>query len=117
MDEPGEAETAAGLARLEGYLISQAALHEAHTEAQAFAGRLSWLGPGERQEIAGLFAEHHLRMKRQMLAAVVARGEELAAAYEHRYRMLRRRLTAGAVAAIPVLPTLFLGLSALCRYF
>ncbi|MGW7102177.1 hypothetical protein [Streptomyces sp. NPDC054838] len=117
MDDTGgaEAEAAAGLARLEGYLISQAALREAHTEAQAFAGRLTWLGLGERQEIAGLFAEHHLRLKRQMLAAVVARGEELGAAYEHRYRMLRRRLTAGVLASVPVVPALVLGLLLLLR--
>ncbi|MEU7064605.1 hypothetical protein [Streptomyces sp. NPDC046161] len=115
MDEKDRREAAAGLARLEGYLISQAALHEAHSEAQAFAGRLTWLGPGERQEVAGLFAEHHLRLKRQMLAAVVARGEELATAYEHRYSLLRRRLTATVVAAFPVLPALLLGLLILLR--
>ncbi|MFD2123326.1 hypothetical protein ACFSNO_34365 [Streptomyces cirratus] len=50
-----------------------------------------------------------------MLAAVVARGEELATAYEHRYGLLRRRLTATVVAAVPVLPALLLGLLILLR--
>ncbi|MFD5932461.1 hypothetical protein [Streptomyces sp. NPDC060333] len=37
-------EAAAGLARIEGYLMSQAALREAHEEGQAFVRTLTWLG-------------------------------------------------------------------------
>ncbi|MET9324270.1 hypothetical protein ABZX75_29520 [Streptomyces sp. NPDC003038] len=85
-------ETAAGLSRLEGYLMSQAALHEADHEGQAFASGLSWLGSHEQQEIAARFAEHHLRLRKQILRAVVGRAEELQAEYSHRYAALRQRV-------------------------
>ncbi|MFD9420798.1 hypothetical protein ACFWC9_39950 [Streptomyces goshikiensis] len=50
-------ETAAGLARIEGYLISQAALREAKAQGEAFARALTWLGSGERNEISERFTD------------------------------------------------------------
>lgn len=97
-DETGEAK--AGMVRLEGYLMSEAALREAREEANAFAQRLTWLGPGEQHEIAGLLAEHHLKGKREMLAAVVVRSEQLKAEYEARYEQLRRRLVCATVTSV-----------------
>ena len=93
-------ETAAGLARIEGFLMSQAALREAHEEGQAFVRTLTWLGPGEQDEISDRFAQHHLRLRREMLAATVARAAELRAEYAHRYGQLCRRATGLAVGVL-----------------
>ncbi|MEU8843166.1 hypothetical protein AB0D97_29250 [Streptomyces roseus] len=97
-DCPNET-AAAGLARLEGYLMSQAALREARERGEAFAHGLTWLGAGEQEEISRRFAEHHLDLRKEMLAATVARAEELRAEYAHRYTHLRRRATGLALAA------------------
>ncbi|MFF5448026.1 hypothetical protein [Streptomyces sp. NPDC012888] len=93
-------ETAAGIARLEGYLMSQAAQQEAAAAGESFAGRLSWLGPGEREEIARRFADHHLALRKQMLGAVAERAQELRDEYGHRYAVLRRRTVAAALGAV-----------------
>ncbi|MFD6874622.1 MULTISPECIES: hypothetical protein [unclassified Streptomyces] len=79
--------------------MSQAALREARDQGEAFAGDLSWLGPGERDEISDRFARHHLRLRREMLAATVVRAEELREEYAHRYTRLRRRVTGLALTA------------------
>ncbi|MFD9359548.1 hypothetical protein [Streptomyces sp. NPDC060031] len=93
-------ETPAGLARIEGFLMSQAALLEAREKGQAFAGALTWLGPGEQDEISHRFAQHHLALRKEMLAATVARAEELKAEYSHRYDHLRWRITCLALIAL-----------------
>ncbi|MFD9339498.1 hypothetical protein ACFWBF_34695 [Streptomyces sp. NPDC060028] len=80
--------------------MSQAALREAKAEGDAFSYGLTWLGPGEQHEISHRFAQHHLRLRREMLTATVARAEELKAEYTHRYVCLRRRVTGLAVAAL-----------------
>lgn len=85
-------EAAAGLSRIEGYLMSQAALREAREEGLAFAGSLTWLGPREQDEISDRFAQHHLRLRREMLAATVVRATELRDEYTRRYAYLRRRV-------------------------
>lgn len=92
MSERSE-EASAGLARIEGYLMSQAALREAKDAGDAFARALTWLGSGERDEISERFAQHHLRLRKEMLAATVVRAEELKAEYSHRYEHLRSRIT------------------------
>ncbi|MFE5488940.1 hypothetical protein ACFQ8S_03010 [Streptomyces virginiae] len=92
-------EAAAGLARIEGYLMSQAALREAREEGVAFAGSLTWLGPREQDEVSDRFAQHHLRLRREMLAATVVRATELREEYAHRYARLRRRVIGLALAA------------------
>ncbi|MFJ6797340.1 hypothetical protein [Streptomyces sp. NPDC091268] len=86
-------EAAAGLAALEGYLMSQAARKEAQEAGRAFARSLTWLGPGEQEQIGDRFAQHHLRLRREMLAATVVRAAELKGEYAHRYSRLRRRAT------------------------
>ncbi|MFD3695180.1 hypothetical protein ACFWUZ_03335 [Streptomyces sp. NPDC058646] len=95
-------ETAAGLARIEGYLMSQAALQEAEDQGDAFARGLTWLGPGEQHEISRQFARHHLRLRREMLTATVARAAELRTEYAQRYTHLRRRLVGLTLAAFAV---------------
>ncbi|MGW7431744.1 hypothetical protein ACWGIN_19625 [Streptomyces sp. NPDC054861] len=95
-------ETAAGLARLEGYLLSQAARQEARRAGEEFARGLTWLGPLERDEIAGRFADEHLALRREMLRAVAARIAELRTEYGARYERLRRRTLAVALTAVAV---------------
>ncbi|MEW2586961.1 hypothetical protein [Streptomyces virginiae] len=92
-------EAAAGLARIEGYLMSQAALREAREHGEAFARALTWLGAGEQEEISRRFAEHHLDLHKKTLAATVFRAAELRAEYAHRYARLRRRVIGLALAA------------------
>jgi hypothetical protein len=98
-------ETAAGIARLEGYLLNQAALRDAREQADAFARTLTWLGPSEQEEISDRLTHHHLRLRREMLAAIVARAQELRGEYEGRYACLRRRVTGLAVIAFGLLST------------
>ncbi|WP_037832401.1 hypothetical protein [Streptomyces sp. NRRL F-4474] len=106
-------ETAAGLARIEGYLMGQAALREAREQGEAFARALTWLGSAEQEEISRRFAEHHLALHKKMLAATVARAEELRAEYAHRYVSLRRRTTGLALAAFALCTSALLLLSRL----
>ncbi|MFF8259117.1 hypothetical protein [Streptomyces virginiae] len=110
-DRPNE--TAAGLARIEGYLMSQAALRQAREQGEAFARALTWLGAGEQEEISRRFAEHHLDLRKEMLAATVARAEELKAEYTQRYACLRRRATGLALAAFALCTSALLFLSRL----
>ncbi|MFD3805500.1 hypothetical protein ACFWSF_29565 [Streptomyces sp. NPDC058611] len=105
-------ETAAGLARIEGYLMSQAALREAKAEGEAFALALTWLGPSEQEQVSRLFAQHHLDLRKEMLARTMARADELRAEYSRRYVRLRRRITGLAVAAFGLCS---LALLLLCR--
>ncbi|MFD7628365.1 hypothetical protein ACFV7Q_20375 [Streptomyces sp. NPDC059851] len=106
-------ETADGLARLEAYLMSQTALQEAATAGEAFARRLSWLGPHEQDEVARRFADHHLALRKQMLRAVIDRAHELRAEYGHRYAVLRRRTVAVALAAVVAVAGASAGITAL----
>ncbi|MFF8605693.1 hypothetical protein ACF06X_07115 [Streptomyces sp. NPDC015346] len=98
-------ETAAGLARLEGYLMSQAVMSEARRAGEDFARDLSWLGPLERDEIARRFTDHHLALRREMLHSVVERAAELRAEYSERYAQLRRRTLALALIAMALFGT------------
>ncbi|MFG2988978.1 hypothetical protein ACGFZK_06685 [Streptomyces sp. NPDC048257] len=85
-------ETDAGLARLEGYLLSERLRREGAEAGCAFAGRLSWLGPDEQAEVARHFARAHLHLRRQMLTETADRARELRDEYGRRYAALRLRL-------------------------
>ncbi|GAA3389225.1 hypothetical protein [Streptomyces roseoviridis] len=91
------AEAAAGINRLEGYLLAQRARDEAAEAGLAFARRLPWLGAREEAEAARLFEQEYLALRRRMLQATVARAEELREEYGRRYALLRRRLVATAL--------------------
>ncbi|MEV7671664.1 hypothetical protein [Streptomyces sp. NPDC088752] len=93
------AEAAAGIARLEGYLLAHRVRAEATEAGAAFADRFPWLGPQERSEIAREFAREHLAVRRRMLRDAVARADELRREYGDRYDRLRRRLLAVALGA------------------
>ncbi|NXY93236.1 hypothetical protein HYE82_02160 [Streptomyces sp. BR123] len=104
-------ETTAGLARLEGYLMSQTALQEAATAGETFARCFSWLGPHEQDEIARRFADHHLALRKQMLRAAIDRAHELRGEYGHRYAVLRRRTVAVALGAVVAVTAAAVGMS------
>ncbi|MFJ4872859.1 hypothetical protein [Streptomyces sp. NPDC088757] len=93
------AEAAAGIARLEGYLLARQVRTEATEAGAVFADRFPWLGPQERSEIARAFAREHLAVRRRMLRDTVARASELRREYGDRYERLRRRLLAVALGA------------------
>ncbi|MET9932069.1 MULTISPECIES: hypothetical protein [unclassified Streptomyces] len=92
-------EAAAGIARLEGYLLARRVRTEATEAGAVFADRFPWLGPQERSEIAREFAREHLAVRRRMLQDAVARADELRREYGDRYDLLRRRLLAVALGA------------------
>ncbi|KOX37650.1 hypothetical protein ADL06_02600 [Streptomyces sp. NRRL F-6491] len=93
------AEAAAGIARLEGYLLARRAGTEATRAGAVFADRFPWLGPQERSEVAREFAREHLAVRRRMLQDTVTRAGELRREYGDRYDRLRRRLLAVALGA------------------
>lgn len=93
------AEAAAGIARMEGYLLAQHARTEAAEAGAAFVGRFPWLGPHEAEEIARVFAQEHLALRRRMFQAAVVRADELRREYSGRYACLRRRLVAAALGS------------------
>ncbi|WP_411075923.1 hypothetical protein [Streptomyces sp. cmx-4-7] len=93
------AEAAAGIARLEGYLLARRVRTEAAEAGDVFADRFPWLGSQERSEIARAFAREHLAVRRRMLRDTVARADELRREYGDRYDRLRRRLLAAALGA------------------
>ncbi|MEU0404326.1 hypothetical protein ABZ318_29705 [Streptomyces sp. NPDC006197] len=88
------AEAAAGIARLEGYLLAHRVRSEAAEAGAAFARRFPWLGPREEAEVARVFEQEHRAVRHRMLQATAARAEELRREYGHRYACLRRRLVA-----------------------
>ncbi|MFD3534866.1 hypothetical protein [Streptomyces sp. NPDC058664] len=90
---------AAGIARLEGYLLAQQTRTEAAEAGAAFARRFPWLGPQEEAEVARVFAQEHLAVRCEALRATVVRAEELRREYSHRYACLRRRLVATALGS------------------
>ncbi|MFD5932800.1 hypothetical protein [Streptomyces sp. NPDC060333] len=109
-------EAAAGLAQLEGYLMSRAAHHTAAMEANAFADELPWLGRAEREDVVHHYTARHLARTRDVLYEIAGRSRELREEYAHRYQLLRRRFVALAllggttVLAATVLAVLGIGL-------
>ncbi|MEU3823044.1 hypothetical protein AB0E74_26000 [Streptomyces sp. NPDC030392] len=106
------ADTAAGMARLEGYLAGQAHLREARTRAEAFVQRLPWLTATEREEIAERYAEAYAEQIAQALRLVVRRAAELREEYTQRYEELRRRLLCATVAALAAGAAVLAGIAA-----
>ncbi|MEU0085947.1 hypothetical protein [Streptomyces sp. NPDC006274] len=102
-----EAEVAAGIAKLEGYLLAQSRVREAEREAEEFAGRMPWLTGAQREEVVRIYTEDRIALSRRVLKALVSRANELRAEYTARYEELRRRLLCASVAAL-------LGSIALC---
>ncbi|MGI5478778.1 hypothetical protein [Streptomyces lavendofoliae] len=93
-------EMAAAVNEVEGYLLYQAELRTARTEAEAFARRLTWLTTAQQEEVARVYAADRMRVSEMALRAIAARCEELRAEYTARYAHLRRRLLCLHVATV-----------------
>jgi hypothetical protein len=85
-------EAAAGIARLEGYLLAQSEASAARTAAEDFTSRLPWLDPEQREEVVRLYTADRMALSRRTLEHIVHRSRELRAEYTDRYQQLRRRL-------------------------
>ncbi|MBA4864174.1 hypothetical protein H1V43_23015 [Streptomyces sp. PSKA54] len=99
---PEDAEAAAGIAQLEGYLLCQAEIRTARAEGDAFARRMAWLTTAQHEEVARHYADERLALSKELLGAVAARCVELQDEYEARYLALRQRLLCRCVALLLV---------------
>ncbi|AWK12388.1 hypothetical protein SSP531S_42720 [Streptomyces spongiicola] len=99
-------DTAAGLARLEGYLMANAHVLAARTAAEGLADRMPWLTADERTELVRLATADRIRVSREQFEAVAVRARELEAQYAARYDELRRRVMCRGVACAAVCLTL-----------
>jgi hypothetical protein len=97
---PTAGETAAGIARLEGYLLCQAELRTARTEAEAFARHMPWLTIAQHEEVTRHYARERVALSKEVLRAVTARCTELEEQYAARYHALRQRLLCLSVAIL-----------------
>ncbi|MEU2793205.1 hypothetical protein [Streptomyces sp. NPDC007100] len=95
--------TAAAINEIEGYLLWEAEKDRARTRAEAFCAGLPWLTRAQREEVERHYRADQLEVSRTYLRRVAARSGELRAEYEGVYRVLRRRLVAGFLAAVVVL--------------
>ncbi|THA49995.1 hypothetical protein [Streptomyces sp. A1136] len=82
--------------------MCQTAVKEAEREGKEFARAMKWLGSGEQEEIASLFAQHHLRLRKEALRAIIERGEELQTRYSRRYADFRTRLIGICIGACAI---------------
>ncbi|GAA3795964.1 hypothetical protein ACFS5L_33105 [Streptomyces phyllanthi] len=97
---PDDHDVAAGLARLEGYLLCQSEIQRAHAEAESFAGRLPWLTTAQREEVVAHYVEEQLRLSKEVLQRIATRCAELRDEYTTRYETLRQRLLCRCAALV-----------------
>ncbi|MGW0736995.1 hypothetical protein [Streptomyces sp. NPDC002851] len=95
-----DAATESGMRRLDGYLYWQAELAGARREAAAFCDRLPWLTTGERRDVEDRYTQARAAIAETTTRQIAARCTELRAEYETRYRRLRTRLLAAAIASV-----------------
>ncbi|MGK5637529.1 hypothetical protein ACSNOK_04305 [Streptomyces sp. URMC 126] len=98
---PGDADVAAGINRLEGYLLLKAEADAARRAAEAFADRLPWLDGPQRAELVDLYTRDRLDRHRRALERLRDRALGLRAEYARRYALLRRRLVCVTLLALP----------------
>ncbi|OKK04631.1 hypothetical protein AMK26_15025 [Streptomyces sp. CB03234] len=106
---PTERETAAGINRIEGYLLCQAELRRARIEGEAFASRMPWLTRAQHEEVAHLYAQDRIELSQKVLRAIADRCVELQEQYTARYESLRQRLVCLSVAALATSACLYAG--------
>ncbi|MCS0603852.1 cytochrome C oxidase subunit I [Streptomyces sp. LP11] len=83
---------------VEGYLLWQATIAVAEQRAREFAEPMEWLTTGQRDEIEQRYVTDSLHRSRQDMERIAARCRSLRAEYEQRYRELRLRCVACALA-------------------
>ncbi|MFD9391689.1 cytochrome C oxidase subunit I [Streptomyces sp. NPDC060000] len=82
----------------EGYLLWQATIAVAEERAREFVRPMDWLTASQRVEIEGHYVTDSLNRARQDLERIAARCVSLRGEYELRYRKLRLRCVAWALA-------------------
>ncbi|MFH8404153.1 hypothetical protein ACH4FX_05165 [Streptomyces sp. NPDC018019] len=92
MTTEADHDTAAGIARLEGYLLLHAERDRADHEARAFADRLPWLTTAQRDEVVRCYTEQRLTGARRDWERIRARCDQLRGEYAARYEAFRSRL-------------------------
>ncbi|WP_335972367.1 hypothetical protein [Streptomyces sp. CA2R106] len=92
-----EASGYSGLERLEGYLLWNAEVAQAHRAAGRFAGHLPWLTTAEREEVERAYVADRLLLSQETLHRIADRAAQLRAEYTGRYLLLKRRCVAAAV--------------------
>ncbi|MBL1098670.1 hypothetical protein [Streptomyces coffeae] len=91
----GSGGVAAGINRIEGYLLLHRERDTARERARRFTGRMEWLTSAQRAEVERLYVQDQLTVTEQNLRQVAQRCEELRAEYQEVYRALRHRLLVG----------------------
>ncbi|MFF5337192.1 hypothetical protein [Streptomyces sp. NPDC013181] len=95
---PGpEAESARGLAQMEGYLLWNAEVEQARRLARRFTDQLPWLTTAQREDVERVYTAERTAESRVVLARISARALQLRGEYTARYRRLRARCVAAAV--------------------
>ncbi|MFJ3192037.1 hypothetical protein ACIRA2_02715 [Streptomyces griseoviridis] len=79
---------------IEGHLLLAATRRDGHAAAARFADSLGWPTETQRADLEARFETEYLALVRSSWQRTEARGRELRAEYEERYRVLRGRLLA-----------------------
>ncbi|MGW1884805.1 hypothetical protein [Streptomyces sp. NPDC002133] len=93
-------ETAAGINRIEGYLLVQSRIQEARRDAEKFADQMYWLTSSQRLEIVNLYTQDRMAVTKRSLEMTAARAQELRREYAARYAALKQRLLCICVATV-----------------
>ncbi|MCX4450904.1 hypothetical protein ACIOEZ_18960 [Streptomyces sp. NPDC087866] len=92
-----DTESARGLAQMEGYLLWNAEVEQAHRLARRFTDQLPWLTTAQREDVERVYSAERTAESRAMLVRISARALQLRGEYTERYRRLRARCVAAAV--------------------
>ncbi|MCL7495484.1 MULTISPECIES: hypothetical protein [Streptomyces] len=100
---PDSRSVEAGIARMEGYLLWQAEIDRARTDAEAFVDALDWPTSAQRDELVALLARRQLDLSRRAVTRIATRALQLRREYQQRYDVLKRRVLVTALALLSVL--------------
>ncbi|MGW7579441.1 hypothetical protein [Streptomyces sp. NPDC054765] len=93
----------AGIASMEGYLLWQAEIDRARTDAEAVVAALDWPTDAQREELVALLAGRQLDVSRMAVTRIAARALQVRREYQQRYDLLKRRVLATALAVLTAL--------------
>ncbi|MEE1731169.1 hypothetical protein ACFV2I_25405 [Streptomyces microflavus] len=93
-------DSARGLAQLEGYLLWNAEVERARTQARRFTDELPWLTTAQREDVERVYLTDRVAVSRESLTRVRDRAAELRGEYTARYDRLRVRCVALSVVAV-----------------
>ncbi|OKJ62842.1 hypothetical protein [Streptomyces sp. CB02460] len=92
-----DAESARGLAQMEGYLLWNAEVEQARRLARRFTDQLPWLTTAQREDVERVYTAERTAESRAVLTRIADRALQLRGEYTDRYRRLRARCVAAAV--------------------